>query len=226
MGKKIIIFILLSGVINYLSSQTNSFPSGEKEEFCKNQVFRKKSIYIVTRGTLSKRFVIANEFNIADTNSTHVGIGYKNKKTNTIINVTNASTAKQNALILESLKTFIEPDDVFYCSIFRIKVSKKEYKKFRNVLDGIKTMHITFDYKFNFNNPDTLYCSELCYLILSGIDSNILRTPYIRKKITNPFLKRAINEEYLNYVPVDFYYYINRKTELIVSKVFKRNAFL
>jgi hypothetical protein len=170
--------------------------------------------------------IIADEFNIADTNSTHVGIGYNEKGKSLIINVTNDASRKNNALVIEPLNKFIESDEVVSCSIYRLKVSNAEYRKFKAIIKKIQPKKIVFDFQFNLFNEDTLYCSELCYQILSQIDSGIIRTPFIRRKITNPFIKTAINREYLDYIPVDFYYYINRRLEHIETRFFKKNICL
>lgn len=219
-------FAVLIGTCQIMVSQSAMVPAKDKKEFCKKQVFKRQSIYIVTRGTVSKRFVIANEFNLADTNSTHVGIGYKDKNTNKIVNVTNNRSTKNNALVTETFDEFLKEDDVTSCAIYKIKISKSEYRKFREIIKQIESMAIVFDYEFSLTNSDSLYCSEFCYQVLKQIDSTIFRIPFVRKKITNSFIKTALKREYLNYIPVDFYLYLNRETKLTVSKTFRKNDHL
>ena len=73
----------------------------------KKQLFlEENNIYIFCRGTKSKSKVIAGKFNKRDTNVTHVAIGFMDKSSLLIYNVSD-NYISNSALRIDSLESFV-----------------------------------------------------------------------------------------------------------------------
>lgn len=165
-------------------------------------VFRKNSVYLVCSGSVQKQALIAEHFNIADKNATHVGIGIMVDRDLTVYNVNNDSGAN-SALSAQNFHSFIESGDVRYWSIWEYKSTQKQIQKLKKLLVNQLAHKVEFDMDFDLSN-NKLYCSEFC--------SNALRmwNPkkfafQVTKKNLSSFYKRALNRDTLHYYPVDFF---------------------
>ncbi len=165
-------------------------------------VFRKNSVYMVCSGSVQKQGLIAEHFNIADKNATHVGIGIVVDNNLLIYNVNNDSGA-HSALSAESFNSFTGERDVRYWSIWEYKATKKQIQKLATLLKNQLTQEVEFDMDFDVSN-NKLYCSEFCRNILFTWNPREFAFELTQKKLS-PFYIRTLDRETLFYYPVDFF---------------------
>ncbi len=162
------------------------------------------SIYVFNRSTDLKRDYIAKDFNQIDTLSTHVGIGLKTKEGYIIYNVSNEKIINGSALVVESLESFIKVDNINSYSIWKVKLKRKEFLKFKKILRAYEEIDVTFDYNFTLKKDSQLYCSEFVYHVLNDVDD--LRFYFEPKNVKlNQFYASVLKREYFEYIPVDFF---------------------
>ncbi|MBC7935974.1 MAG: hypothetical protein H7Y86_11545 [Rhizobacter sp.] len=172
-------------------------------------------MYIFARGTTSKSTLISHKFNYSDTNITHIGIGYSAKGKVLIYNVIDNGNSLGSALVIDSISSFIESEDVFYFSIWEYANSKAVYPKLIRALKAVAKKKIKFDSFFSLNN-NALYCSEFCYKILATI--SLLKRNYFPRTLNldNELYEKILNRKVLHYFPVDFF-----QTGSVFTKIFE-----
>ena len=167
-------------------------------------VFETNKIYLVCRGTTSKSSLIAHQFNIADTNITHVGIGFnKNGKLN-IYNVTDISHGR-SALVLDSLESFIASPDVYYLSIWEFNSNPLEILRLKKICSDYYLRKIWFDAGFKINDDDSLYCSEFCAIVLKKLQNGLLNFKPRTIVLKNLLYEQILERKQMIYYPVDFF---------------------
>lgn len=169
------------------------------------QIIDDDCIYIFTRSTKSKRAFIAEDFNIRDTLSTHVGIGFVENKKYAIYNVDNVKKNEhQSSLIKEDYNSFVRLDDIYYSSIWKYKVTKSNIRRLIEILKSFEKEKITFDKEFKLTNSNSnLYCSEFVFLILTQL--NLIPNYKPTKKELSSFYSNLLKRNTLEYIPVDFF---------------------
>ena len=112
-----------------------------------------------------------------------------------------SSDREQNgsSLIVESWAQFINGKDVFYTAIWELKISKKQQRQFKNILQKYLKEKIQFDDMFKLDN-DKLYCSEFVAKILNESEIGKYLPSVKNIKQSNEFI----------YYPVDFFLSNNR----------------
>ncbi|MEO7922659.1 MAG: hypothetical protein ABIR30_03215 [Chitinophagaceae bacterium] len=168
------------------------------------QEFSKKNIYLFCRGTKAKSGLIARNFNRADTSVTHVGIGFYDGESFRIFNVTD-SRGYLNALLVDSVTSFIAGWDVYYFSIWECSNSPGEFQEFKQVLETYATRKIIFDVSFRLKNDDTLYCSEFCAGVLNKINTRKFYFEPVKKKLDDKLFAAILEREAIIYYPIDFF---------------------
>jgi len=200
--------------------------SGQNEKgttFLKESIqLKENTIYIFARGTTTKSGIIAHAFNIADTNITHVGIGFYEGHTTRIYNVADV-TNKTGALLIDSLETFISGEDVYYFEIWEATVTDREFITFRKCLKKEASKHIVFDSFFKLQDDDTLYCSEFCNKILQKTDISKFNFKPSSVLLNNPLYENILGRKKLLYFPVDFFEQ-NKYFKKIFEFSFKKQA--
>ncbi len=169
--------------------------------------FREESLYIVARGTKSKQGLIGKKFNVADTNITHIGLGYYEPRTKSL-KIYNISTEKKskNALLVESLYEFMTPRDLFYIGIWEYAPGHRQFQQVKRLLADFEKRVISFDYDFDLQNADSsLYCSEFCWKVLKAVDKKKFDFKPVIRLVSNSFYKNVLGRDTLTYIPVDFF---------------------
>lgn len=172
------------------------------------QSFHDNTIYIFTRSTQLKASYIAQDFNLRDSLSTHIGIGLKINGEYQIHNVTNESTLSDTALICDNLKSFIEIDGIKYYSIWELKSSPEEIEILTDILKSYSESVINFDYEFLLEENNALYCSEFVRNTLEKLNSQKFSFKPVKKEL-NSFYEVALNRVHFEYIPVDFFMVFN-----------------
>lgn len=166
--------------------------------------FDENSIYIIGRSTKSKQDIIAKDFNLKDTLTTHVGIGIVENQKLIIYNITNdIADSERSAFVKENINEFLKVKDLLSFSIWSCKSDTDEIKKAKDILSQYKEKIIEFDYDFLINN-EKLYCSEFVCEVLKKTNAAKFQFDAVQKKL-NPFYSQALKREILTYIPVDFF---------------------
>lgn len=178
------------------------------KSFSQDDPGSKYSIYIFTRSTELKAAYIAKDFNIVDSLSTHIGIGFRKNGEYEIYNVTNDKTINSSALLCENLDSFINVNGLKYYSIWEYKTNSEEIDIIYKILNEYIASTIVFDYDFFIESNNKLYCSEFVYDVLQK--TNVDKFYYKPIKVDlNQFYRRVLNRSNLEYIPVDFFRQMN-----------------
>lgn len=169
---------------------------------CYCQELNSNSIYFVGRGTLSKKELIGERFNLLNKQLTHIGLGFIENDTLQIYNVSSDKKEKNSSLIVETISDFKNVNDIFYFGIWEYKMTKKNIKKIKSELLKIIKTQITFDKKFSLENDNQLYCSEFVYKVLVTIKELNFKPTTIE---LNRIEQQILENEKLIYIPVDFF---------------------
>lgn len=159
--------------------------------------------YVITTGNKSKTALIAGQFNLKDSVSTHVGLVLKVDGRNMVFHVTD-SKAEINAFKIEPLEAFLSAEHVFYASLWRIQLPTNDYISILAALDDFQLRPIRFDFSFETGNGDSLYCSEFCAAVLMQSENLNLHFRPVRKELPE-FHRSVLERESLVYYPVDFF---------------------
>ena len=184
-------FALLLFVVNTNSQNTIT-----------NLKFKKNTIYIFSRGTKTKSGIIAEKFNNQDHKITHVGIGFVEHNQLKIYNVVDVDTL-QTALVISNLKSFIN-ESVYYVSVWKCDNNYADFQNLKKIYKAYRCKKIYFDFSFNLNDGNRMYCSEFCATVLK--ETNLIKFNFQPKVMKlDPFYKTVLERAYLIYYPVDFF---------------------
>jgi len=163
------------------------------------------SIYLICRGTVSKRGFIAHAYNLRDTFATHVGLGWWKGDSFYIHHISNEPLKNGSWLREETLEAFILPDDVYYLAIAPLQSGNINPAGAEALFAEDHAKGIRFDFDFDLQN-NSLYCSEWCVSLLSRMDPS--KQPYkpVTRPLSNTLAGRLLERESLTYFPVDFFY--------------------
>jgi hypothetical protein len=192
-------FILIISCIGTFSQQTSNVALIKKQLFLKEN-----KIYIFCRGTRSKSRLIAEKFNKKDTNITHVAIGFMNKSSLLIYNVSD-NYISNNALRIDSLESFIGSADVYFFSVWKCNIDISGFNKIKKSCEEYSKKRIFFDASFNISDNDTLYCSEFCVNVLKKVNRKDFVFEPELIQLNNKLYESILKREYLSYFPVDFF---------------------
>lgn len=161
-----------------------------------------ENIYLVTRGTSSKSALIAERFNLDDKCSTHVGIGLVIHGNFRIFHVTNTENDSPSALVNESIGHFTNLPDALYCSIWEYNASAAAVQRLQDILQLYLEKRMTFDFNFDAEDDQSMYCSEFCAKVL--LQTGIFDFPLVEAPL-DYLCRAALGRETLYYWPVDFF---------------------
>ena len=160
-------------------------------------------VYLFLRGTVSKRNLVAKEFNITTSPATHIGLGLVTNGKLEIYNVSSDKVVNGSSLIVDSIQSYYDSNsDLFYASVYSRSINRKSKIILLSTIDKIRRRKIVFDKQFSLTNNDTLYCSEF---VVNVLDIALGREKIpTQKMLSNAFLKAYFRRNYLIYYPVDF----------------------
>jgi hypothetical protein len=158
-----------------------------------------KKVYLIYLVTDSKFGMISSDYNVNNSDYTHVGFLMKVKD---VLMVYHVLPSKQNSdFKVESLSQFLNPTvhKVKDYSIYEVKGIDHDQTLF--LLDRMQKEKILFDKKIELHN-DKFYCSELVCYILNKVDGSFSCELYLNDHLL-PFDKLFLDREVLKYYPVD-----------------------
>lgn len=168
----------------------------------------KTSIYKVARGTNAKNDIVSKRFNLKNKNITHIGLGICNRDK---IKIYNTFPFTNKEFRIDTLNSFFGVRDVFYKAIWKLNIGNKKIRKLKKTLKSFK--NLSFDYKFDLNNNNAMYCSEFVAKMLNYIDG-LDFNPTLCSKPPKAIIKKGQN---FYYFPVDFFI-TNNKFNIIFEK--------
>jgi hypothetical protein len=160
------------------------------------------NVYLICRGTKNKQNLIAENFNMAHKEITHIGLGLIENNSLNIYNISVDKKVNNSSLVVETWEDFKNLPDIFYIGAWAIPSHKNDIAKLKSILRKYTEMEIAFDYDFNLEDNNNFYCSEFVAKVLNELDRFIFTT---FKKEAISILKRIINKDEFEYFPVDFF---------------------
>lgn len=176
--------------------------NNEVQNFRKDNIQNKQSIFLIFRGTETKEGIIAKEFNKNNPNPSHVGIMIFDRGNWNIYHV--IDNGNRNAFTKSSFEEFckLENGKITYLALYQFKeFSQFNRSKLLKNIASFNKKKIEFDKSFHINNGKSkLYCSEFIVNLLE--DCFLITIPIHKiplKSISSTYLKR----DTLYYYPVD-----------------------
>lgn len=168
------------------------------------QLVENNQIYLVCRGTRSKSSLIAEKFNLIDTNITHVGLGMKINNNLFIYHIEDNKT--QNAFSKQLIADYIKAKDVYYLSIYSFEMSLQNRKRITRRLRQCDKRNYHFDDNILLNNGNNnLYCSEfVAHLLNDQLPPSENFFP-IERALNNDLYEAVLQRQKLLYFPVDIF---------------------
>jgi hypothetical protein len=131
-------------------------------------------------------------------------VGYTVQGDFRIFNVTD-TRGYDNALVIDSVGSFIASRDVYYFSIWECRVPIKVFRAVKKILAIYSRRKIVFDISFRISGDDTLYCSEFCAAVLNKTGRKEFYFEPVKKKLNDRLYAAILKREELVYYPVDFF---------------------
>lgn len=145
---------------------------------------------ILTSGQ-SVQSKMLNLINFSFESYSHIGIICKKKNSVFVLHSTTDGT-KENGIRFDDLQSFLDLSNVNYYKILRNDSISKSILSLNKSIERYKTNEIPFDYDFDNQNKDRIYCSELVYDIFSS--NGILSTKLDLDKPIHPKTFTKLNE--------------------------------
>ncbi|WP_293891489.1 hypothetical protein [Flavobacterium sp.] len=183
--------------------------------FC--QVKQNNDIYIIGRGTISKKKFVGDIFNNINKNITHIGIGFLESDSLMVYNVSLDKRIKNSSLIVEGFADFKNVNDLFYMGVWKLEISKTDLLIVKERIKEIQKKEIVFDSRFDLDNGDTnLYCSEFVQIVINSIDNYYY---FPTEMILKNSLKTIINKDTFLYFPTDFFLVNNKFQQVDINQL-------
>jgi len=107
-------------------------------------------------------------------------------------------------VLKESLYKLLS-NDMQISEIWKLEINEQKQCRLLSVLDSMLNQKISYDFKFDYQTDDKLYCSEFVSKVLLVLDDKKFNFQIIKRKVTNPLLKGLISNDTIAYLPVDFF---------------------
>lgn len=101
------------------------------------------------------------DFNPHDKKYSHAGIVLFENGRPYIFHIVNGEENQGNKLRKDSLSVFCSPRQNLAYAIFRYDMNSNEIKKLKDCIDTWYKQGISFDFSFNLQSNDRMYCSEM-----------------------------------------------------------------
>jgi len=176
--------------------------------YCQN--FSNNDVYIVGRGTISKKEIIGEKNLKKSSKLTHVGIGIVVENDLKIYHVLRRGDSQsRSSLYVESFTEFCLVNDIFYAGIWKFKSTGDEINLFKKQLKTFQDLNIIFDEKFSLDNgQENLYCSEFVATLLNS--TNLFN--FEPTEISGISKKNKKHDMRFKYFPADFFLVDDRFT--------------
>ncbi|WP_209389209.1 YiiX/YebB-like N1pC/P60 family cysteine hydrolase [Chryseobacterium sp. RR2-3-20] len=186
----------------------------------------KNFLYIIYRKTDTKNGIVAQSYNQYGSTMSHVSIGVVSNHNE--FNVFHLLKKKgrniKNDFWISDLKGFFDDEDenITGAEIWKsnFQLSSQQLSKIKFTVDSLNSSPIKFDFSFDFENHDKMYCSEFVYFVLNKIDFYKYDKVSLCSKEISGIHKSLLGTSVLYYLPVDFLY-VDQRFVKIYSKEFK-----
>jgi len=96
-------------------------------------------------------------------------------------------------------------NDMQISEIWKLEINNQKQDRLSVILDSMSMQNIAYDFKFDYNTDDKLYCSEFISKALYILDDKKFNFQITKRKIINPLLKGLVGNDTIEYIPVDFF---------------------
>lgn len=172
--------------------------------------FENDKIYLFLKKTDTKYNKIISNYNVNNTNFSHVGIGFIEKNSIVIYEVINKEKGK-NCLSKTNINSFYNIDEMIYSgTILCIKNTTQDHiLKIKEIIKDYS--FINYDSTFEIKNDNYFYCSEFVVDVLNR--AKVMRFKKYKKELID-FHAHVLKRDTLEYYPVDMFYK-NENIEII-----------
>lgn len=180
--------------------------SKPKSFFWKGVVSDSTQVYIAYRGTNTKQGFLANDFNMKDSLSSHVGLLLSKNNNWQVYNVIETKDSLSD-FKEQSLEQFydVDKEKIFYASFWKIKhIDSLNLSKLKKLIGIYEAKNIIFDKSISLNDSTKLYCSEFIRNILYETDSTLFDINPVKIGLKGLY-KAYFRSDTLEYYPVDIF---------------------
>ncbi|NQX78593.1 hypothetical protein [Gilvibacter sp.] len=165
-------------------------------------LFEEENVYLLLRGSQTKMGGYAREYNRYGGLASHIALGFYTDS----LRIYHVNTRKSNPMITESLTSFVtaEEKSYNYLSVWKLKgMTPNKLDSIQVAIDRLLGQPIKFDYKFNSNDENILYCSEYIQKILQPVSPGLFKDAFYTKKVPKGH-RFYLKTDTLHYLPADF----------------------
>ncbi len=202
---KFLIIGLLSAACYFGMRSTSETGSTDLIRGAKSVEYNKSSLYLILRGSETKLGGFAKQYNKTDAHATHVAMGiFKDS-----LRIYHVNTEPQNGqhVLTESLDSFLDSEDdkYNYLAIWELEnFSTSELAEMETEISKLIQQNIQFDYKFDNQSNDQLYCSEFLYKLMNKTTNNRYLLSMTKMKVPSEHVF-YLKKDTLIYYPSDFF---------------------
>lgn len=195
---KLYIYSLLFVAISACTTQTKSADKNIAQQKIKNTLKSCKNGDIMLRsGTGIISNMIRKTLNEKNP-FTHCGVICKNKDSTYVIHAVAKEISGHDGIQTTTINDFLKNSDKNNVALFRLKVSKNQIRNMVNKLQFYLKKQINFDYNFDLNDSNKMYCSEIIYYSLDEkIRNQIFKLKKIKKNNILLFSTFYVKENFL-----------------------------
>lgn len=146
----------------------------------KNDFSKLQNYDVILSNGQSFQSKLLNLFNLSVENYTHIGVITKSNNICYVLHSTPDGT-EENGIRYDKLQDFINLSNVNYYKIIRIDSISNNLKE---TIENYKNIERPFDYDFDNNDKNKIYCSELVFDIFN--QNNLIKTTIDLNKPIHP----------------------------------------
>ncbi len=201
MVRLIVIIAICFIACNQAQKPTANLTSAEKNEgMLKNAASIIKDGDIILRCGKDVTSYRIRELSLVDKTYSHAGIAKVTKDGIFIYHITppDVDEPRSDTLIrLEELRKFGNPQKNFNLAVGRFRLNDEQIRNMLTYLDSLKTSGVSFDFLFDLNSRQKIYCSEMIDDALRAVTNDSIALK--RNNLTDSTLIRKVS----NYLRMD-----------------------
>lgn len=175
------------------------------------------SVYLFLRGSETKMGGYARQYNKFGGLASHVSLGVF---TDSLV-LYHINTGNSNPFIIEDLKSFAHsPEESYnYFSIWKLKgMTPSKLDSIQAKIEYYKNANVKFDYRFNLEDQQALYCTEFVYQVVSPAIPELF-DQMLHEKVVPKTHRFFLKTDTLTYIPADFFIHKTDQVEQVFEWV-------
>ncbi len=174
-------------------------------QYVKGISFEPNSVYIFLRGSDTKLSGFAKRYNASNTKASHVALAIYTDSLR--VYHVNTTDSRRDNLIIETFEDFsYHPQQKHsYLGIWKLQnVSQFAISKIQEKIAYFKGLDVRFDYRFDIESDQKLYCSEFIYKALSYANNEHYQLPLTVMEVPKEH-RFFLKTDTLHFYPTDFF---------------------